>query len=118
MACQVPQPSTTLPPRRRNTATPNSNAQVAQLVEQLAFNQLVLGSNPSLRTFSPPAPLIKRCVFVSSSAHQRTAGWDENPCEASGLTADFALAKIYTFREAHTAGTERSEVNPSRQKSA
>ena len=26
-------------------------AQVAQLVEQLAFNQLVLGSNPSLRTF-------------------------------------------------------------------
>jgi hypothetical protein len=34
------------------------------------------------------------------------------------LTADFALAKIYTFREAHTAGTERSEVNPSRQKSA
>jgi hypothetical protein len=74
--------------------------------------------NPSLRTFSPPAPLIKRCVFVSSSAHQRTAGWDENPCEASGLTADFALAKIYTFREAHTAGTERSEVNPSRQKSA
>ena len=27
-----------------------SNAQIAQLVEQLAFNQLVLGSSPSLRT--------------------------------------------------------------------
>jgi hypothetical protein len=26
-------------------------AQIAQLVEQLAFNQLVLGSSPSLRTF-------------------------------------------------------------------
>ncbi len=25
-------------------------AQIAQLVEQLAFNQLVLGSSPSLRT--------------------------------------------------------------------
>ena len=31
-----------------------SNAQIAQLVEQLAFNQLVLGSSPSLRTFFKP----------------------------------------------------------------
>ena len=32
----------------RLTAT-TTNAQIAQLVEQLAFNQLVLGSSPSLR---------------------------------------------------------------------
>ena len=38
-------------PNKRHT---KSNAQVAQLVEQLAFNQLVLGSNPSLRTFPHP----------------------------------------------------------------
>ena len=30
-----------------------SNAKIAQLVEQLAFNQLVLGSSPSLRTSFP-----------------------------------------------------------------
>ncbi len=29
------------------------NGKVAQLVEQLAFNQLVLGSNPSLSTLFP-----------------------------------------------------------------
>lgn len=29
----------------------HTNGKVAQLVEQLAFNQLVLGSNPSLSTF-------------------------------------------------------------------
>ena len=35
----------------------NQHAWVAQLVEQLAFNQLVLGSNPSPRTSNkPPQP--------------------------------------------------------------
>ena len=36
--------------RRRPNEQPK--AEIAQLVEQLAFNQLVLGSSPSLRTFS------------------------------------------------------------------
>jgi hypothetical protein len=39
-----------LPQRTSGQRNP-IKAQVAQLVEQLAFNQLVLGSNPSLRTF-------------------------------------------------------------------
>ena len=37
-----------------NNKTSTKKAQVAQLVEQLAFNQLVLGSNPSLRTNENP----------------------------------------------------------------
>ena len=40
-------------------------AQVAQLVEQLAFNQLVLGSSPSLRTFSQLTRLHQGGFFVS-----------------------------------------------------
>ncbi len=41
----------TFPPPR-GTKQIQLKAQIAQLVEQLAFNQLVLGSSPSLRTFS------------------------------------------------------------------
>jgi|GEM_PF-3221623 hypothetical protein len=36
-----------------------TKAQIAQLVEQLAFNQLVLGSSPSLRTFSITRLILK-----------------------------------------------------------
>jgi hypothetical protein len=35
----------------KQTVNPTQNAQIAQLVEQLAFNQLVQGSSPCLRTF-------------------------------------------------------------------
>ena len=34
----------------RGLPSEESKAEIAQLVEQLAFNQLVLGSSPSLRT--------------------------------------------------------------------
>ena len=68
------------PPSKDSTT--KSNAQVAQLVEQLAFNQLVLGSNPSLRTFFPTAPPISGAFFVPPPENQTTAGWDETPCEA------------------------------------
>ena len=37
-----------VPPRRK---AGRAKARIAQLVEQLAFNQLVLGSSPSPRTF-------------------------------------------------------------------
>ena len=43
---------------------PNKNAQVAQLVEQLAFNQLVLGSSPSLRTFLLNQPASTKAGFL------------------------------------------------------
>ena len=42
---QVPTPAPIHPAPSEGTI-----AQIAQLVEQLAFNQLVLGSSPSLRT--------------------------------------------------------------------
>ena len=55
-----------------------TNAQIAQLVEQLAFNQLVLGSSPSLRTslINPPTP--RRVFRVHSSPTSQPADWDEN----------------------------------------
>ena len=44
-------------------------AQVAQLVEQLAFNQLVLGSSPSLRTFFQKTRPSQGGFFVSRRHH-------------------------------------------------
>ncbi len=51
-----------------------TNAQIAQLVEQLAFNQLVLGSNPSLRTFPLGAqfPSCALCLELFSRPFQPT----------------------------------------------
>ena len=68
-------------------------ARIAQLVEQLAFNQLVLGSSPSPRTFREIAPLTSGvfCARASMTIHQED--WDENLCEAPGLTAPFASSE-------------------------
>ena len=51
-----------------------TNAQIAQLVEQLAFNQLVLGSSPSLRTslINPPTPRrVFSCPLVTRQSPSR-----------------------------------------------
>lgn len=99
------------PPSKDSTT--KSNAQVAQLVEQLAFNQLVLGSNPSLRTFPHPHRQSRGAFLFPPPHTKRQQAGMMNPLSAAkpGLTADFALAKIHNKREAHFAWTERSGVN-------
>lgn len=78
-------------------------------------------SRPPLERHSPVndycESLHSRCdksFWVGVLAFQ--GGW-RTPCRRQrGLTAEFAFANFHCFREAHSAGTERSVVNPTPQK--
>ena len=68
-----------------------TKAQIAQLVEQLAFNQLVLGSSPSLRTFFSLHPPPRRVFCFSSLTHPcpkqtGTRTLAEAPCKGGRAT--------------------------------
>ena len=66
---RILRPVPSLPSSKARQRNP-IKAQVAQLVEQLAFNQLVLGSNPSLRTFflkNPPTTAGFLCPNITRS---------------------------------------------------
>ena len=66
MACQKAVTTLDLRPGRECGQRKPNNAQIAQLVEQLAFNQLVLGSSPSLRTrfITRSASMVERVFAI------------------------------------------------------
>ena len=87
----------------------SNNAQVAQLVEQLAFNQLVLGSSPSLRTFSKSTRLHQGGFFVLtcqlplpkktgartlSEAPSKGAGETRFDCTSARVSRAYLLIRI------------------------
>ena len=55
----------------KGTQQIQQKAQIAQLVEQLAFNQLVLGSSPSLRTIFLNVLSITDKAFLGLCSHRK-----------------------------------------------
>ena len=69
-----------------------SNAKIAQLVEQLAFNQLVLGSSPSLRTSFPNS------LRVRTSGISKLYGFPRYASKRASLPHPFRIGPLCSDR--------------------
>ena len=76
-----------------------TNAWIAQLVEQLAFNQLVLGSSPSPRTINfKGGSLFRGCPFLFLRLFSFGVDWDIEPTEEAfgSNRRGYTKARVYT----------------------
>ena len=74
------------------------NAQIAQLVEQLAFNQLVLGSSPSPRTINfKEGSLFGGCPFLFLRLFSFGVDWDIDPTEEVAFGCIRTARKVVSY---------------------